>query len=176
MNNDNAQVTISPYRDTRLRIVCVKCGKRFLAERRSALTCSTACRQARSRLLRATTPPLPEGLFDLIVADPPLGYRTWSSKGQGRSPGQHYQTLDLPALCRLPIGRLAAKDAGLAIWVYGPRLPETLALIDAWGFVYSSDLFSWPKITGAGAPRIGTGHTTRKTSQEMLYAVKKGPG
>jgi len=41
---------------------------------------------------------------------------------QGRSTKQHYHTLDLPALCRLPIGELAAKDAGLAIWVYGPPI------------------------------------------------------
>ena len=115
---------------------------------------------------------MPEGPFDLIVADPPLGYRTWSPKGQGRSPGQHYQTLDLPALCRLPIGELAAKDAGLAIWVYGPRLPDTLALIDAWGFTYDLDLLSWLKTTLKGEPRMGTGHTSRKTNEQMLYAIK----
>jgi hypothetical protein len=158
-------VTSGANCDTRRRVVCSSCGKRFEAERRSALTCSPACRQA-SRLLRATTPPLPEGPFDLIVADPPLHYRTWSPKGQGRSPGQHYQTLDLPALARLPIGALAARDAGLAIWVYGPRLPDTMALIEAWGFTYDSDLFSWLKIT-RGASRASAPATppARRTNR-----------
>jgi hypothetical protein len=77
----SAPVTLTNNRDAQVRVVCARCGKRFLAERRSALTCSDACRQARSRLLRATTPPLPAGPFDLIVADPPLGYRTWPAKG-----------------------------------------------------------------------------------------------
>jgi N6-adenosine-specific RNA methylase IME4 len=165
-------VTLSPKRDDRVRLVCASCGQRFLAERRDALTCSASCRQARSRLLRDTTPSLPVGPFDLIVCDPPLGYLTRSPKGQGRSPGQHYQTLDLPALRRLPIGDLAAKDAGLAIWAYGPRLPDTLALIEAWGFRYNSDLFSWLKTTKAGQPRMGTGYTSRKTSEQMIYAIK----
>ena len=89
-------------------------------------------------------------------------------KARGRSPGQHYQTLDLPPADR----RTAAKDAGLAMWVYGPRLPDTLALIEAWGFAYDSDLLSWLKITKRGEPRMGTGHTSRKTNEQMLYAIK----
>ena len=89
-----------------------------------------------------------------------------------RSPRQHYLTLDLPTMCRPPIGELAAKDAGLAIWVYGPRLPDTLALIEAWGFTYDSDLLSWLKPTLKGEPRMGTGHTSRKTNEQMLYAIK----
>jgi hypothetical protein len=135
---------------------CASCGRRFQAERRSAITCSDACRQARARLLRATTPPLPEDEFDLLVADPPLGYRTWSAKGQGRSPGQHYQTMDLAALCRLPIGTLAARNAGLALW----------------GFHYKSELLFWLKVDKDGKPFMGTGHTSRKTNEQMLYAIK----
>jgi N6-adenosine-specific RNA methylase IME4 len=167
-----SDVTITTNRNKTVRSVCAACGRRFHAKRHSRLTCSPACRQARWRLLHATTPLLPEGPFDLIVADPPLSYRTWSPRGQGRSPGKHYQTLDMQALCRLPIEQLAAPNAGLAIWVYGPRLPETLKLIAAWGFTYDSDLFSWLKITRVGQPRIGTGYTTRKTNEQMIYAVR----
>jgi N6-adenosine-specific RNA methylase IME4 len=160
------------YCDKPVRVICAGCGRRFRAQRRSAITCSDACRQARSRLLRATTPPLPEGKFDLIVIDPPLGYRTWSQEGQGRSPGAKYQTLDLAALRRLPIGDLAADDAGLGIWVYGPRLPDALTLITEYGFHYDSDLLSWLKVDKKGNPRMGTGLTTRKTNEQMLYAIR----
>ena len=43
----------------------------------------------------AGTPPLPAGPFDLILADPPWHFDTYSEKGQGRSASQHYATIDL---------------------------------------------------------------------------------
>ena len=92
---------------------------------------------------------------------------------KGRSPGPHYHTLDLPALCHLPIGELAAKDAGLAIWVYGPRLPDTVALIAACGFCYDSDLLSWLKTTLKGEPRMGyRSHQPEDQRAGALYAIK----
>ena len=72
---------------------------------------------------------LPAGPFDLIYADPPLHFTTWSDKGQGRSPSRHYATMSAPALLALPVTKLAAPDSVLALWVYGPRLPDALALI-----------------------------------------------
>jgi len=50
---------------------CLVCGERFPRERSSRLTCSDVCRQKRSRALRASTPSLPDGKFDLIMVDPP---------------------------------------------------------------------------------------------------------
>ena len=67
--------------------------------------------------------------------------------------------------------RIGCKRRGLAIWVYGPLLPDTLALIAAWGFTYDSDLLSWLKIILKGEPRMGTGHTSRKTNEQMLYGI-----
>src|SRR4051794_34884396 len=58
------------------------CGVRFPALRRSAKTCSPVCRQRLSRRLRAATPLLPPGPFDLIVADPPWPFATFSDKGR----------------------------------------------------------------------------------------------
>ena len=49
---------------------------------------------------------------------------------------------------------------------------DTLALIAVWGFRYDSDRLSWLKTTLKGEPRMGTGHTSRKTNEQMLYAIK----
>jgi hypothetical protein len=117
-----------------IRLRCLICGKWFPAQRRSAKTCSPARRQRLSRDLRAATPPLPPGRFDLIYGDPPWHFTTHSEKGQGRSPSQHYRTMDFDSICRLCIEGIAALDARLALWAYGSMLPKAIELMERWGF------------------------------------------
>jgi N6-adenosine-specific RNA methylase IME4 len=157
---------------SQLRTKCFVCNKWFVAQRRSALTCSGACRQVRSRRGRATTPPFPPGRFSLIYADPPYHFQTFSDNGQGKSPSRHYETMDIRAICRLPVSTIVAEDCGLAIWVYGPLLPAALQIIEAWGLTYKSDLLTWVKTTRAGKPAFGTGYTTRKNTEQLLYATR----
>jgi N6-adenosine-specific RNA methylase IME4 len=80
--------------------------------------------------------------------------------------------MDLDWICRLPISKLAAEDAGLAMWVYGPLLPRGIEVIERWGFTYKSDLFTWEKTTAEGAPAFGTGYYTRKSTEQLLYATR----
>jgi len=80
------------------KLKCAYCRETFKAVRRDAVTCSPTCRKARERKLRAQTPPLPEGTFDLLLIDLPLAYQAYSKKGEGRSPQHHYDTMDIPAL------------------------------------------------------------------------------
>lgn len=159
-----------------MRLMCPICRKSFIAERRSRVTCSTACRQRRTRRLRATTPLLPHGPYDLIYADPPLDCQSRTPAGQARSPSQHYATMDFSALCRLPAAEIAAPNAYLALWAYNPRLFEVDRLAAAWGFPdFAGVLFTWVKIARNGAPRIGTGYSTRKnTEQCLLFKCGKG--
>src|SRR5215469_12160054 len=103
---------------------------------------------------------LPAGPFDLLYADPPLCFNGWSEKGEGRSPQRHYHCPSLAELMALPIADIAAPDSILATWVYGPRLPDTLTLINAWGFTYKSEGFVWVKVDSRGSPRMGSGKST----------------
>jgi N6-adenosine-specific RNA methylase IME4 len=123
----------------------------------------------------AATPPLPAGPFDLVYADPGLVFQTWSQKGEGRSPQRHYRCEPVDVIRGLQISSIVASDAVLAIWVYGPRLPDTLAIIAAWGFTYVAKGFCWEKITHTGQPRMGLGHTTRKVTEDCLLA-RRGKG
>jgi hypothetical protein len=68
--------------------------------------------------------------------------------------------------------KIAAEDAGLALWVYGPLLPQAFEVMNSWGFTYKSDLFTWEKVTRAGAPAFGTGYYTRKSTEQLLYATR----
>ena len=172
MTLDGAVTTTDSVTTSTIRLRCLRCGEWFTAYRRSAKTCSTACRQRLSRDLRAATPSLPPGPFNLIYADPPWHFATYSEKGQGRSPSEHYSTMHFDAIRRLPIAEIAAPDAGLALWVYGPMLPEGIELMKHWGFGYKSDLITWVKTTSAGKLAFGTGYYTRKGTEQLLYGTR----
>jgi N6-adenosine-specific RNA methylase IME4 len=70
---------------------------------------------------------------------------------------------------------IAAPNAVLAIWVYGPRLPDTLALIGGWGFSHQSEGFVWVKVDKQGRPLMGCGKSPR-TESETLWLATRGKG
>ena len=161
-------------------LVCANCRKIFEAIRGDAVTCSPACRKARERRLRTQTPSLPTGTFDLLLVDLPLAWHGFSAKGERRSPQRHYDTMDIPALCRLgqKVKPLVTNDAVAAFWVYGPRLFDLPTVMKAFGFEYSGEgfeCFDWIKVTNDGRPRMVNGKITRK-GKETVLLTKRGKG
>lgn len=138
----------------------------------------------------AETAALPPGPFQLIYADPPWATTLWS--GQDRTPTQkrgedHYPTLPLDQLKAIPVGDVAAKNSLLAMWTLGSHLDQAIALGQAWGYTYSTDLFYWAKqkrlrpdqldmFTADIAPaKIGMGKHTRKQVEPcLLFTRGKG--
>ena len=107
--------------------------------------------RAASRIRRALrdagldTPPLPPGVFDVILADPP-----WSSANPDAagSPEQHYPTMTIQEICAYPVP--AADNAILFLWALNGQLPEALHVITAWEFTYKT-ILAWDKqIPGRG--------------------------
>jgi len=126
----------------------------------------------------------PAGPFNVIYADPPWRFKTWSEKGQDRAPEQHYATMSMEDIKRLPVGALAADDAVLFLWVYQPMLREAFELIDAWGFTYKTVGYFWFKLTG-GQDRLfysdrdlalGLGYHTRTGGCEQCWLATRGDG
>lgn len=113
-----------------------------------------------------------------MVVDLPLQWVAYSPKGEGRSPQRHYPTMDVPALIRWKpkIEAILAKNAAVCFWVYGPRLPDELRVLEGWGLTYSSELLYWIKTArSTGLPSIGNGKTTRKVG-ETMWLAKRGKG
>ncbi|MCK5605673.1 adenine methyltransferase [Candidatus Pacearchaeota archaeon] len=109
--------------------------------------------------------------YEVILADPPWNFKTWSSKGEGRAPT--YPTMNLPAIAAMPIKELAADNCALFLWTLSWLPPRYVGdLIEAWGFKYSSRAFVWMKITKDGAPRMMKGYQTRKVCEDVLLAIK----
>ena len=73
--------------------------------------------------------------YNIIYADPPWTFKTWSSKGkEKKSAENHYPCMDKIDIQKLPVQNITADDCVLFLWVTFPCLQEGLELISAWGF------------------------------------------
>jgi len=90
---------------------------------------------------------LPEGIFQVIYADPPWQYR---NTGFEMSASQKYETLTTEEICNYkddkgrPISKIIAERAVCFLWTTNPLLPDGLKVLKAWGFEYKTN-FVWEK-------------------------------
>lgn len=127
------------------------------------LAADLAARKVRRALRDAQlgdTPPLPEGPFDLIYADPP--WQLGNPDGVN-APENHYPTMPLREIKDLQPP--TSDNAVLFLWAVNCLLPEALQVIEAWGFTYKTNLV-WVK------PGIGLGYWTRNRHELLLFATR----
>lgn len=114
--------------------------------------------------------------YNIIYADPPWSYRTYSKKGQGRSAESHYPTMRLEDIMALPVSELAAKDCTLFMWVTFPCLQEAFQVLEAWGFTYKTVAFVWVKQNRISDSLFwGMGYWTRANAELCILATKGHP-
>lgn len=111
------------------------------------------------------TPVLPEGLFNVILADPAWKYDFYVS--ENRSPENHYRTMELEDICKLEIP--SARDSILFLWATTAKLDWAMKVIEAWGFTFKTSMV-WIK------DKIGMGHYVRNQHEFVLIATKGFPG
>ena len=98
--------------------------------------------------------------YALIYADPAWSY---DNKGSRAKADNHYPTMSITDLKRLPVWDLAADDAILAMWWVPPMPLEAIQLAEAWGFkVKNMCLFSWHKLN-----KLAEKHIDRKLADWM---------
>jgi N6-adenosine-specific RNA methylase IME4 len=112
---------------------------------------------------KVNTPPLPEGKYSVILADPPWEYYL-PLRG---SPDMHYKTIPTKELCRLEIP--AADDAVLFLWATAPKLKDALRVMESWGFGYKTHAV-WVK------DRVGTGYYFRGQHELLLVGTRGNIG
>lgn len=110
------------------------------------------------------------GKYNIIYADPPWRFTTYSDKGKAKSPEMHYDCMSLNDIKNLPVNDAAADDAALFMWVYEPLLKEGIEVMESWGFNYTSIAFNWVKKNKkSDSLFVGLGYTTRKGMELCLY-------
>lgn len=123
----------------------------------------------------AEAPPLPtiDGGFKTVLADPPWRF----ANRTGKVAPEHrrldrYSTMDLDAIKALPVSEVVAKNAHLYLWVPNALLPEGIAVMEAWGFRYVSNVI-WAKRRKDGGPDgRGVGFYFRNVTEILLFGVR----
>lgn len=83
-----------------------------------------------------------------------------------------YGTLDLEAIKRIPVATAAAQPAHLYLWVPNALLPEGLAVMEAWGFAYKSNIV-WHKVRkDGGSDGRGVGFYFRNVTELVLFGTR----
>lgn len=113
------------------------------------------------------------GSYNIIYADPPWKYYTGY---QTKTAACHYPVMSIEEICALPVGKLAAENCALFLWVTFPKLLEAFDVIKAWGFEYRTAAFVWVKQTKkSGDWFTGLGYWTRANAEVCLFAAKGQP-
>lgn len=116
--------------------------------------------------------------FQVILADPPWSFETFSKKGIEKSAERHYDTMTFDELCSLPVPEVTAERAALFMYTTWPVLIDHKKLfyevVDAWGFRPSGLAWEWIKFNKAtGKFAFGGGYGTRKNVEPCVLCIKK---
>jgi len=140
--------------------------------------------------------PLPPGPFTAVVADPPWDYSgklsgggtsgyspVHHSRGGSRGARNHYTTLEVAELKRLPVRDIVADAAHLYLWTTGAFIAEAHELAVYWGF-QPKGVIPWVKTrrdpvaavarTGnlQDAVRMGMGVYVRWCAEFVVFGVR----
>lgn len=111
----------------------------------------------------------PDRRYQVILADPPWLY--YGDPNKDQAAGKHYQLMSTADISALPVRSITAPSAALFLWATGPRLPEALEVMKAWGFHYRGIAYIWAKSRRDGGLIHGQGVRptfTKPTSELVL--------
>ncbi len=111
--------------------------------------------------------------FGTVLADPPWRFtnRTGKVAPEHRRLSR-YGTLSVDQIASLPVSKLVASVAHLYLWVPNALLPEGLRVLEAWGFIYKSNIV-WHKVRKDGGPDgRGVGFYFRNVTELILFGTR----
>jgi N6-adenosine-specific RNA methylase IME4 len=111
--------------------------------------------------------------FSTILADPPWRFtnRTGKVAPEHRRLSR-YRTMSVDEISALPVAEIAAPVSHLYLWVPNALLPHGLAIVEAWGFQYKSNIV-WHKLReDGGSDGRGVGFYFRNVTEILLFGVR----
>lgn len=111
--------------------------------------------------------------FKTILADPPWQFQNRTGKmAPEHKRLNRYPTMDLKQIKDLPVCEVADSPSHLYLWVPNALLPEGLAVMEAWGFEYKTNII-WEKVRKDGFPDgRGVGFYFRNVTEMLLFGVR----
>ncbi len=114
-----------------------------------------------------------QGQFATILADPPWRFQNRTGKvAPEHTRLRRYETMSEREICDMPVAAHAEDASHLYLWVPNALLREGLAVMDAWGFTYKTNLV-WYKVRKDGGPDgRGVGFYFRNVTELVLFGVR----
>jgi N6-adenosine-specific RNA methylase IME4 len=111
--------------------------------------------------------------YGTILADPPWRFQNKTGKiAPEHKRLNRYGTLSLQDIAALPVPAISAERAHLYLWCPNALLPEGIAVMQAWGFSYKSNII-WHKVRkDGGSDGRGVGFYFRNVTETILFGVK----
>lgn len=111
--------------------------------------------------------------FRTILADPPWQFQNRTGKvAPEHKRLNRYPTMTLEDIMALPVAEAAAEKCHLYLWVPNALLPDGLAVMQAWGFDYKTNLV-WEKVRKDGFPDgRGVGFYFRNVTELVLFGIR----
>jgi N6-adenosine-specific RNA methylase IME4 len=78
--------------------------------------------------------------------------------------------MSLADIKELPVGRIMAEDAVVALWVTNASLRDGYDVLETWGFTPTTSLLTWVKW-----PRLGLGRVLRNCTEHVLIGTRGRP-
>ena len=112
--------------------------------------------------------------YQTIYADPPWQFQNRTGKvAPEHKRLARYETMSVDDIKALPVQALVGDKAHLYLWVPNALLPDGLAVMDAWGFEYKSNII-WEKVRKDGQPDgRGVGFYFRNVTEMLLFGIRK---
>ena len=118
----------------------------------------------------------PDKKYDVIYADPPWKFETWSEKGKGRSAEQHYDCQGLEWIKTLPVEKISKENCILFLWITFPMVNKVEEVMNSWGFEFKGLGFNWVKRNKKSDSWFwGMGYWTRQNPEVCLIGTKGTP-
>lgn len=116
---------------------------------------------------------LGQSRFSTVLADPPWRFQNRT----GKMAPEHrrlsrYGTMSIDDIKALPVAQVAKPRAHLYLWVPNALIREGLAVMEAWGFTYKSNVI-WYKTRKDGGPDgRGVGFYFRNVTEIILFGIR----
>lgn len=116
---------------------------------------------------------LPLYSYDVVMADPPWPWKTYSVKGQSKSPEAQYDTMSFEDIDALRLGDLLAPGGVMFLWCTWPLIGRQVEAMRAWGLEPKTGGV-WAKRTAKGKFRWGTGYVLRSVCEPFIVGALPG--
>ncbi|HEY2909170.1 MAG TPA: MT-A70 family methyltransferase [Gemmataceae bacterium] len=115
------------------------------------------------------------GKYGTILIDPPWRFANRTGKmAPEHKRLRRYETMDFDQIRALPVGSLALPKSHLYLWCPNALIREGLDILQAWGFLYKTNLV-WLKVRKDGGPDgRGVGFYFRNVTELILFGIKGG--